>query len=1520
MAEYRGLTIRIGADTSRLSAALRATKGAISEAQGNLRRLKQAMNLDPGNKNLGAHYIGELQNKAVDASARIRALKTEIKNLSDAASSSDKHKTIGQLAEETDNAALSAQRARQAYNDVTEALATIYTNISDLSHATFDLTPAQYEEELTKLKEAGMTAKQAKAEIDRMFEQGKTFNADNSDIGEIEAELQRLVEAEKRTQDEADETIATISRLKKVWGDYSNSLDDAKAVSTIERDKVEMEQLEAQVKATTREMVEASQSDFSLDIEPEIAKLKNLHSATEAAKNELKLMDEALEADPTSLDKSIARAEALKKTMAATKDESEQLNVVLGKYHDAGLDEVYDTTKNIAQATDDAKEKWIAYEAAVTEAKESVDDMGVKAKQMRVDGDTMSGAWLKLGRDAKATKGDIEDLADSARQAGDEFHKLDDAKGLENWRSEAQRLANDLDTLGDKAGETGERMSTSMILVLRELADVSREALTAVVETTVGIDDGLTNVRKTVETSEEGYQQLKDSAIELSKTQPIDAATILNAESLGGQLGFAADEVERLAMVSTGLDVSTNMDWDQAATNMAQFANIMQMNHDEIENYGSAIVELGNNFETTESDISDMAMRIAGAGASLNLSSADVLGLATALTSMGLTAEAGGSSISQIMIKIDKAVAQGSDGVKQYADQMGMSLEEFKDHLNSLDDDAFEELASSFGMTAETFDKETRQSMNALETWAETAGMTTEEFVRNWSDENGPIDVIENIFKGMEAAKEDGSNLALLLDSLGVSTIRQSDVARRLASNSEKVGEAVRASNEAWKENTALATEVERRNESLSGQMAIMSNAFDAFKNELGEGLLPLVKIGVSFMQEFSTVLDDVPTPIKSATIAMLGMLTGYASAAPLFDRMGEKLGDVRKKFVQFAGEQIANGTRIGNVFKSIATSWSSASGVLTGSMTSLLSISKMAYIAVGALAAGIAALAVAEAVKAKKVQSDFYESLANVGKYANVAASGIDTYREKVGLFPAEAREMATSTEELTEMLSQHNQKMVELESGAVTSAEQLQRYKDVIDELGGKGALTTEEHTKLQWALEGLNEVLGTTISEEEVLNGTYEDEDGNIQSMIEHLDQLIEKRRNEARLDTDKELYEEALRNESELTRSLDETTRAYEGRKEELVEMYSNTREFAGKSKEEILDFARAHNKDFRDMEADVRNLTFATKAASEETSTAYNAMINDTAIANLGIPIEEFRQSLVNAGLSAEELARITPAQFASILESTGTNVDAIIDELKKIEENPVEITAESDVGEAADEAQTAVDGVEQSNPVEISADASNVANTAEGAQMTLDTLANGTVVPIRADGSQAKQEASTTGVAINSIKQTSAIGISANGSEARREAESVASSINSIPDRWVSINVATSGLGSALAAIEEVARRAANVGRNAAGGIRYHADGLILDRPTWISSNDIAGEAGAEAIIPLTNRKYVQPFADTVADGMISKLGSISGDTNYNITVYANGDSGDEIASAVVGAIRSQNLRSGRVSVKNVRR
>lgn len=55
---------------------------------------------------------------------------------------------------------------------------------------------------------------------------------------------------------------------------------------------------------------------------------------------------------------------------------------------------------------------------------------------------------------------------------------------------------------------------------------------------------------------------------------------------------------------------------------------------------GSVIVALGNNFATTESDIVQMATRLAASGELAGLSEAQIMALSTAMSSVGIEAEA----------------------------------------------------------------------------------------------------------------------------------------------------------------------------------------------------------------------------------------------------------------------------------------------------------------------------------------------------------------------------------------------------------------------------------------------------------------------------------------------------------------------------------------------------------------------------------------------------------------------------------------------------------------------------------------------------------------------------------------------------------------------------------------------------------------------------------------------------------------------------------------------------------------
>lgn len=102
-------------------------------------------------------------------------------------------------------------------------------------------------------------------------------------------------------------------------------------------------------------------------------------------------------------------------------------------------------------------------------------------------------------------------------------------------------------------------------------------------------------------------------------------------------------------------------------------------------------------------------------------------------------------------------------------------------------------------------------------------------------------------------------------------------------------------------------------------------------------------------------------------------------------------------------------------------------------------------------------------------------------------------------------------------------------------------------------------------------------------------------------------------------------------------------------------------------------------------------------------------------------------------------------------------------------------------------------------------------------------------------------------------------------------------------------------------------------GYDAAGGIRYHADGaFIATKAMKLGMHDVVGEDGAEAIVPLTNRRYSQPFADVIAEGvakindqskLIDAVNTLHGDLVAIYGAIPEGQSGRDRARAIRKAV-----------------
>ena len=73
-----------------------------------------------------------------------------------------------------------------------------------------------------------------------------------------------------------------------------------------------------------------------------------------------------------------------------------------------------------------------------------------------------------------------------------------------------------------------------------------------------------------------------------------------------------------------------------------------------------------------------MALRLGRTGTVVGISAQDVLGYSTALSSLGIDAEAGGSAVSRTWTKLQNAVSQGGEDLDNFSKISGMSADEFK--------------------------------------------------------------------------------------------------------------------------------------------------------------------------------------------------------------------------------------------------------------------------------------------------------------------------------------------------------------------------------------------------------------------------------------------------------------------------------------------------------------------------------------------------------------------------------------------------------------------------------------------------------------------------------------------------------------------------------------------------------------------------------------------------------------------------------------------------------------------------
>ena len=511
---------------------------------------------------------------------------------------------------------------------------------------------------------------------------------------------------------------------------------------------------------------------------------------------------ESMQKEIQELSKMQADISAFQKQQAAVEATRKRLEMLRQQY-----DNIQREMEETGNESADMKNKLLAKQLQIDKTSASLEKQTAKLNGM-------SSALEEAGINT-------DELAHSSEQLAGEIDAL---------RKKEEAAAEKANTFGVRAETAFNAVHEAIVAAgvaaaLKEIYEYFSDCSQA----SMDFESAITGVAKTTDLTDSELATMSDSIKALSTEIPATTEEIAAVAEAAGQLGIQKDALLDFTEIMTMLGTATNMTADEAATALARFANITGMATDNYGRLGSVIVDLGNNFATTESEIVAMGTRLASAGKLAGLTEPEIMALAAAMSSVGIEAEAGGTAMTQTLNAIEKAVAKGGDDLAEFA---------------------------------------------------RIAGMSSEEFSSAWK--NDAMSALTSFIGGLGKLDEQGESTVLVLEDLGLTGIRQSNMLKALGLAADQMTGAVNTANTAWQQNTALTNEANKRYTTAQSRLTMMQNAYNNLKVAIGDAYTPALgksyEMGTKALNSFTEFVQKNPALVNAVT-AFAGSI-GLVAAA----------------------------------------------------------------------------------------------------------------------------------------------------------------------------------------------------------------------------------------------------------------------------------------------------------------------------------------------------------------------------------------------------------------------------------------------------------------------------------------------------------------------------------------------------------------------------------------------------------------------------------------------------------------
>ena len=352
--------------------------------------------------------------------------------------------------------------------------------------------------------------------------------------------------------------------------------------------------------------------------------------------------------------------------------------------------------------------------------------------------------------------------------------------------------------------------------------------------------------------------------------------------------GVSMEGLREFTETYAALQSATNLHGEAGAKNFGKYLTVMGVAEDEMHRLGSVVVEMGNNFASLEDQIVGTAKRSASAMKAAGISAQDGLALATAATAMGMEQAAAATSLEKVISRSAKAAELGMGEYQRLLTEIRRknngvkTVYDFQIAINSdPEKDWFHELEKQLHMSRSDLQRLVNNSI-VLEKYSDIMGISPEEFSRQWTEDAGSAviaffqrlgemnaDTFTKMYDGLgglgevanDNIEEVEKGILTLLDSLGITEVRASRLARNFALNNEDVAKAIALARKAYEEDKALDEEAQARYETNESRRQMDKNSAENALEATGRGVVAMRKPFEDFfaqLQQWYT--EDWPT------------------------------------------------------------------------------------------------------------------------------------------------------------------------------------------------------------------------------------------------------------------------------------------------------------------------------------------------------------------------------------------------------------------------------------------------------------------------------------------------------------------------------------------------------------------------------------------------------------------------------------------------------------------------------------